>query len=198
MPGKPTRYELSAERTIPGVHGNPPTLLRLTAEFAVPPSGGGPSDFELQEAARTLQERLDRIVPVESPGEEPSDRSLDELLHAYRPRQKELVDLLREEGTISQREQELLRSYFDEVPSHAPARVDRPGPAAEPGVPSRAGPPTAGSPARPVEELLRLYGIESVKQAGAVRARRQISFDEYMALKEHFARDEPRQEKPPG
>jgi hypothetical protein len=43
---------------------------------------------------------------------------------------------------------------------------------------------------------LRVYQINSLKQAGAVRARREISFSEYMALKRHFqeaeARVEPR------
>jgi hypothetical protein len=41
-------------------------------------------------------------------------------------------------------------------------------------------------PARPVPELLRTFQIASLRQAGAVRARRQISFAEYMALKRHF------------
>ena len=30
------------------------------------------------------------------------------------------------------------------------------------------------------------YAVDSLKQAGAVRARREISFAEYMALKRHF------------
>jgi hypothetical protein len=37
-----------------------------------------------------------------------------------------------------------------------------------------------------VPELLRTFQIETLRQAGAVRARRQISFEEYMALKRHF------------
>jgi hypothetical protein len=41
-----------------------------------------------------------------------------------------------------------------------------------------------------VEELLHTYQITSLRQAGAVRARRQISFDEYMSLKRHFAASE--------
>ncbi len=40
--------------------------------------------------------------------------------------------------------------------------------------------------ARSVSELRRTYQIDTLKQAGAVRARRQISFAEYMALKRHF------------
>jgi hypothetical protein len=61
-----------------------------------------------------------------------------------------------------------------------PSVVDRPLAAAPVGV-DRSLPP-----ARPVADLLREFGITSLKQAGAVRARRQISFAEYMALKRHF------------
>jgi hypothetical protein len=49
---------------------------------------------------------------------------------------------------------------------------------------------TPSSP-RPVDELVRTYRIESIKQAGAVRARRQISYEEYMALKRHFQSEPP-------
>jgi len=55
--------------------------------------------------------------------------------------------------------------------------------------PLAAAPALAGRPdegARTVAELLRLYRIDSLKQAGAVRARREISFAEYMALKRYF------------
>jgi hypothetical protein len=73
-----------------------------------------------------------------------------------------------------------------------------PGPAPElaPGVPPPTDRPIAAMPLeadrtpstpRPTGQLLDQYRIESLKQAGAVRARRQISFEEYMALKRHFS-----------
>ena len=125
--------------------------------------------------------------PLAAAGVARAERELAELVNAYRPRQRELVDLLRDEGEISPTEHARLVEYL--VTSAATARPEpSPRPAYE-DQPIAAAPifaDRAGEAARPVPELLRTYRIESLRQAGAVRARRQISFSEYMALKRHF------------
>jgi hypothetical protein len=129
------------------------------------------------------------------PGTRTGTRPLEELVETYRPRQAELVDLLREDGEISAPEAELLNGYLarlggaatpeDLLPAGIPPPTDRPI-AAMPLEVDRA--PVVP---RPVGQLLDQYRIESLKQAGAVRARRQISFEEYMALKRHFSAASP-------
>jgi hypothetical protein len=189
-----TEVVLSVEQEA-AVPGQPPRRLRLEARFAIgsrPPSAAdlgealGRLDRELSEAA-TLAGYAP-TAPVRA------DRPVAELVETYRPRQSELVELLLAEGEISPGEAEGLRAYLaspvavgapsapprDEVPV-----VDRPI-AAAPLENDR----TTGR-ARTVSELLSTYRIESLRQAGAVRARRQISFEEYMALKRHFGPSEP-------
>ncbi len=123
------------------------------------------------------------------------DRDLRELIETYRPRQPELVDLLRDEGELTPTEHVRLRTHLaGGSSSEPPSRGRPPVPVEEPRLPYAdrpiaSAPIEAGAPAppgRPVPELLRVYEITSLKQAGAVRARRQISFAEYMALKRHF------------
>lgn len=148
------------------------------------------------ELSARLQEALDAIAAEVAPpasGAGGSDRPLEELVETYRPRQPELLELLRDEGEITVLEYERLRTHLE----HAGAG-DGPDPQAfrtaggEPPVTER---PIAAAPLaqdrtpstpRPAADLIRLYRIESIKQAGAVRARRQISYEEYMALKRHF------------
>jgi len=170
--------------------GNPPRRIRLEARFRV--SGQRPTPAELGEAIASLDRdlteaaRLAGFTPTSPPR---PDRPLTELVETYRPRQAELVELLLAEGEVTVGEAEALRNYLagpagiaaaparprDEVPitdrpiAAAPMESDR--------TPSRA---------RPVSDLIAQYHIESLRQAGAVRARRQISFEEYMALKRHF------------
>jgi hypothetical protein len=184
-----TELELSVEQEA-APPGQPPRRLRLTARFRA--AGTGPSTVELGEAVaaldRDLAEAAQRagFVPTAVPR---ADRPLSELVETFRPRQPELIELLLAEGELSPAEAEALRQYLagplasgapptprrDEVPvtdrpiAAAPLEADR--------TPSRA---------RPVSELISQYRIESLRQAGAVRARRQISFEEYMALKRHF------------
>jgi hypothetical protein len=106
------------------------------------------------------------------------------------------VDLLRDEGELTAGEHTRLVEYLSAppAPSEAPApaferRIETPI-AAVPIVASR-----PEEPGRPVSELLRQYQISSLKQAGAVRGRREISFAEYMALKRHFQEAEARSER---
>ena len=164
---------------------------RLSARFEV--TGAAPTVAELAEALEGLKADLDALVGVPLagiPGVRP-DRELTELVETYRPRRRELIDALRDDGELTRGEHERLANYLTgigAVPAAAPVAApeptfDRPIAA----VPIAADRSSESS--RPVEVLLRDYQITSLKQAGAVRARREISFDEYMALKRHFQRD---------
>jgi hypothetical protein len=186
--------ELTVERPLrPDLPGG--GTVRLSAKFEVAPDGSGPDHGALARALDELQADLDGIVgpllaaaPVARP-----DRDLTELVETYRPRQRELIDLLLGEGELSPGEHARLVEYLSAPPASAEA---------EPAPPERrTETPLAAVPAmvgrsegegRPVSELLRLYQITSLKQAGAVRGRREISFSEYMALKRHFQDEEAR------
>jgi hypothetical protein len=164
---------------------------RLSARFEV--TGAGPTPAELAEALDGLKADLDALVGVPLAGipAARADRELTELVETYRPRRRELVDALRDDGELTRGEHERLVNYLagvGAVPGRAPTATpeptfDRPI-AAVPIAADR-----TSESARPVETLLREYQIASLKQAGAVRARREISFEEYMALKRHFQRD---------
>ncbi len=178
--------EISLERTVsdPGAGG--PLIVRVSATLEEG-AASGPAELgaEVQRLRTALDLALTTLQPSGAALVRP-DRPLGELIEAYRPRQPELVDLLRDEGELTANEHELLRRHLlaAEAPRPPPAGVpitDRPI-AAAPLEADRA--PTTP---RSVEELLRVYQIASLKQAGAVRARRQISFEEYMLLKRHFA-----------
>lgn len=179
-------YELSVEQELPAASDGAPRRARLTARF--PLEAGDPEleDAEVGQSLKELAERLARAAERAGVGhrgtlEPRPDRPLNELLETYRPRQIELVELLHADGELTDAEYDLLRSRVDERAADAAA------PSAPAPLPW--GPPRAGG--RPVEELLRTYQITSLRQAGAVRARRQISFEEYMSLKRHFAGSEP-------
>ena len=187
MTHRRTEIRLSVERDLTGPDGT--RRARLEARLEPDRPGEPLTPEELRAALAALRTELDLAVGS-VPAAEPvrTDRPLTELVDAYHPRQAELIELLEAEGEITAGESAALRRFLAEraaVPSVAPVAgvplVERPIAAA----------PLAGdrSPevARPVGELLSLYRIESLKQAGAVRARRQISYEEYMALKRHFA-----------
>jgi len=192
--------ELSLERplTPDGPAGG---VVRLTVRFEPDSTGAGPTPRDLALALDALKADMDALVglPIAAAPALRPDRPLPELIDTYRPRQRELVDLLLDEGEISKTEHGRLAEYVTGIPGsarapaeHAPEpRFDQPISA----VPIAAAPPSGPvvperrtESSRPVPELLTLYQIESLKQAGAVRARRQISFEEYMALKRHFER----------
>ena len=180
--------DLSVEREVEDDSGLR-RRLRLVGRFAIEPSGSSPSAEELAAALASLQSELDAAVgksgahgPVVVTRE---DRPITELVETYRPRQRELVDLLLDEKELTAGEAVTMREYLAQqiqpVPDPAGVPVtERPIAAAPLAVDH------TPSSARPVAELLRLYRIESLKQAGAVRARRQISYEEYMSLKRHF------------
>ncbi len=203
--GRAADIEIAVEREVLDRQGAS-RRVRLSARITSTDATSPPSTSELGEAIRSVDEELEKgclQAGFRLPSSRP-DRTREELVETYRPRQSELVDVLLSDGEITEREAELLRSS-----------VRAPGPAAPPGPPvSAAGTAEAGvlrglaalplsndrtpANARPVEELLRVYQISTLKQAGAVRARRQISYDEYMSLKHHFAQDEASAAASPG
>ncbi len=174
--------------------------MRLTVRLEPDPSGASPTPRELALALDGLKADLDALLglPLAALPASRPERELGELIETYRPRQRELVDLLREEGEITVAEHAQLAEYLGAnrgaprpvpiprapLPSVPETTFDQPISA----VPIAAGVPSErrSETTRPVEELLQRYQIASLKQAGAVRARRQISFEEYMALKRHF------------
>jgi hypothetical protein len=190
VPRRPREIELSVERPL-GPEGSNAGVARLTARFAIAPDDPPPTPSDLAKTLDDLTADLDGLVgrPIAAAPAARPDRDLTELIGAYRPRQRELVDLLREEGEITAGEHALLAAYLTgpaAVPSSAAPTApvepfaDRPLVAVP--IAAHGG---AGAP-RSVAELLRRFQIASLKQAGAVRAQRQISFAEYMALKRHF------------
>lgn len=178
-------YELSVEQELPASADGAPRRARLTARFS---TGSGEAELDDAELARSLKELADRLVEAtetagvgRGPGSEHRpDRPLTELLETYRPRQIELVELLYADGELTEGEYDVLRRQVTGRPSE-PEAARAPVPPTPP--PVRAG-------GRSVEDLLRTYQITSLRQAGAVRARRQITFEEYMSLKRHFAESE--------
>jgi len=181
-------------------------VVRLSTRFEGGEPGQRPSPSELAQELDALKADLDALigVPIAAVPATRPDRELTELIETYRPRQRELVDLLRDEGQLTPTEHARLAEHLARgggaakpvqppvIPASerllATVPIDR----EPPGPPQREVAPTPSlrsgeSPvARPVPELLRAYQIASLRQAGAVRARRQISFAEYMALKRHF------------
>ena len=197
MAARRRQVELSVERPL-GARGPAGAVARLSATFDAGPDGEGPSPSELARALDELLQELDGVLgpslaalPTSRP-----DREVDELVETYRPRQRELVDALLADGEITPGEHASLTATLPGIPGArrpAAAAADAPpAPSMVPGVgetPIAAVPLAAEPklpPARPVPELLRTFQISNLRQAGAVRARRQISFAEYMALKRHF------------
>ncbi len=203
MPARRRQIELSVERPLPG-RGADGTIVRLSATFEAGAAGDGPSSTELARAIEELTRDLDSALAATSgvgvAGR--ADRDLRELVETYRPRQRELVDLLLADGELSATEHALLHRHLEGQP---PVAAPTAPPSAELGpvgeTPIAAAPLAVDRklpPARPVPELLRTYEISSLRQAGAVRARRQISFAEYMALKRHFEAAEGKEPAAPG
>ena len=163
--------------------------VRLSAKFEVAADGTGPDHAALARALDELQADLDGLVGpllAAAPATR-SERDLTELVETYRPRQRELIDLLLGEGELTAGEHARLVEYLSAPPAPAeavPTPPERPVETPLAAVPAVVARPEAEG--RPVAELLRFYQITSLKQAGAVRGRREISFAEYMALKRHF------------
>lgn len=177
---------MSVERPVPG-RG---TLARLTARFDAGAEGEPPSSAELARTLEELTQELDAALGGPAPaGDGRPERDVRELVETYRPRQRELVDLLLADGEISSSEHSALVASLGKggavLASPAPrADLTPVGETPIAAVPLSAEPRLP--PARAVPELLRTFQITTLRQAGAVRARRQISFAEYMALKRHF------------
>ena len=197
MPARRRETELSLERPL-GPGGPAEGVVRLSIRLESAPDGSPPTPRELAEALDGLRADLDALVgaPLAALPASRVDRPLTELVETYRPRQRELIDLLRDEGEITMAEHGRLVDYL--VAGAPEVRPASPEPAPRFDQPISAVPiAVERAPERPAEklrtvaELIREYQIASLKQAGAVRARRQISFAEYMALKRHFQPAEP-------
>ncbi len=206
MTARRREIELSLERPL-GAGTGEGGVLRLSLRFEVGEDGKGPTPGELAAALDGLRADLTGLVgsPIAAVPIARGDRELTELVETYRPRQRDLVDLLLADGEITAGEHRRLTEYLalrpktsDEapvarrpVPSIAEAPI-----AAVPIAAERPGGDRPPEPIRSVPELLESYQIASLRQAGAVRARRQISFGEYMALKRHFEQEAKPPEKP--
>jgi hypothetical protein len=184
--------------------------VRLGARFDVGEGGEGPSPADLARELDRLTEELAALLgpPIAAAPLGRVERDLTELVETYRPRQRDLVDLLLADGELTAAEHGRLVEYLG---SGAEARTPPGGPRAiaetdrliasvpidrPPAAPERLAAPGGAvkslESARPVAELLKTYQIASLRQAGAVRGRREISFAEYMALKRHFEEEEAR------
>ena len=200
MPLRRKEVELAVERPL-GLSDAPGAMVRLTARFEVGENAPAPSPTELASALDSLREDLDALVgpSIAAAPLTRSDRELTELVETYRPRQPELVDLLLADGEITAGEHRRLKEYLG-LPSARPSEAELPRPAPAVADAPLAAMPIAvdrsAPPGRPIPELLETYQITSLRQAGAVRARRQISFGEYMALKRHFEQEAKPPEKP--
>ncbi len=178
--------ELSVERPI-GPPGSGAGVARLTVRFEPISDGSGPTPAELKAALERLAADLDAVLglPLAAAPLGRPERDITELVETYRPRRRDLVDLLFSDGEITLAEHDRLIEHL--AKQHRPPAAVPPEPVPEHPI---AAAPVASDQAlpaaRPVADLLRTYQIASLKQAGAVRARRQISFAEYMALKRHF------------
>jgi len=192
MAARRRHVELSVERGL-GARGPAGAVARLSATFEVGAEGEGPSTAELARALDELVRDLDGLLgpSIAAVPASRADRDLEELVQTYRPRQRELVDLLLADGEITPGEHaSLLASLEARRPSVATAPAPPVPDLTSVGETPIAAVPLSAEPklppSRPVPELLRTFQITSLRQAGAVRARRQISFAEYMALKRHF------------
>jgi hypothetical protein len=195
--------ELSVERPL-GPEGPAGGTVRLTVRLEPAADGTPPSPRELGEILDGLRADLDALVgpPLAALGVPRADRELSELVETYRPRQRGLVDVLRDDGEITPIEHARLLEYLgtSEAAPASPAGPARNEPEPRFDQPIAAVPIVVGrstESSRSVPELLRQFQIASLKQAGAVRARRQISFEEYMLLKRHFQEPETGTSPPP-
>ena len=188
MAARRSSLELTVEREVVGDDGVA-RRYRLSEMVTIEPGASAPAPEELRGRYRALSEELDRALPHGAPAAAARpDRTLAALVEPYRPRQRELLDLLRSEGELTMEEFTRLTRYLDERATGSAGEIPE---AERPIAAAPIGADRAPSAPRPVAELIRLYQIGSLKQAGAVRARRQISYEEYMALKRHFSPAEP-------
>jgi len=201
MPSRRREIELTVERPL-GPDPSSGATVRLTTRFNVDGDAPAPSPAELASALDALRADLDALVGVSITAAPAArgDRELLELVETYRPRQRELIDLLLADGEITPGEHRRLVEYLA-LPRKEPGEAT----AARPPIPVTDAPiaavpiaaETSSAPIRPIPELLERYRITSLRQAGAVRAKRDISFAEYMALKRHFEQEAKPAEKPP-
>lgn len=180
------RIEREAVRASGGAY-----RISLAVRFDVLANGKSPSPEELGDAVRDLLPELEEAAVRGGLAVQPvrSERALSELVETYRPRRSGLIDALEADGELTLREATLLRGHLTAAggPTGATSGPPLPPPTDRPLAAMPISVDRTPSSTRSIPELLKLFSIETLKHAGAVRARRQISFDEYMSLKRHFA-----------
>ena len=94
--------ELTVERPL-GPEASSGGPVRLSARFEVGVDGDGPSHAELAAELDALKADLEALVgpPIAAAPIARGERELTELVETYRPRQRELVDLLLADGEIT-------------------------------------------------------------------------------------------------
>jgi hypothetical protein len=165
---------LTLEVEVPGEEGRPPRRLSLSTVLP-PPAGAEDRQGEVREAMERLRDYLRTAEGVLLPpgSGTRADRTLEELLETYHPRDAKLLETLLWDGELTPGEHQLLLGALAPAEGSAPA----PGPAGRGKV--------AASP-RPPDVLVRELGLKDLKDANRARFRRLISYDEWTALKRHF------------
>ncbi len=153
-----------------------PLRLRVS-QTLVPEEGKAVSDEEVTRAAAALKRTL--LVTLKTLGSEESElrpsvtysgptRSIEVLREIYTPRSPDHVDALLWEGEISREEHGLLLGTLrtrGETVAPAPAHLPR-----------------------PVPVLIEELKLQDMRDVNRARGKRVISYDEWLALKQHFAR----------
>jgi hypothetical protein len=160
-----------------------PWKLKLSTTIE-PDEGGKVTERDIMDATENLRNILssalrsagtsESAVAVPTPTVGPP-RSLEVLNQVYTPRSVEHVDALMWEGQITAAEHSLLVSSMrgKSTPSQPVSRRQR-----------------------GIEEMVRELRIESLRDANMARAKEQVSYEEWTALKRHFS--EKREEDPSG
>ena len=151
---------------------------RLAVSTTLKPQGETAAPPEVREALERLKGWLDegeRLLLGAGAGAKP-DRSLEELVETYHPRDARLLDSLLWDGEISPTEHDLLLTTLRPV---EPPKVPAPA--------GLQGSDRSGGAPRPPEGLVAELGLKDLKDANRARFRRLISYDEWVALKAYFA-----------
>ncbi len=182
MPKEDPPVTLTLEMELPGEEGHPPRRLSLSTVLPSP-VGSEERQAEVRSAVERLRECLrtaeGALLP---PGTGPrADRTLEELMETYHPRDPKLLETLLWDGELTPGEHQVLSGALASAP--------------EGGGPARGKLPA--SP-RPPDVLVRELGLKDLKDANRARFRRLISYDEWTSLKRHFERSPPASPPAPG
>lgn len=204
MTARRTGIKVAVEEEVPSPGEAPPRRVSVSATLE-PSEGSEVTSKDVAEAVKALRAHLESATEaLESEsgiakGPRP-DRTVAELLEAYRPRSAELVDALLWEGELTPSEHQQLQAALKSspalVPKVPPSRVPAEATPTVP-APSRAASPpttlagastssTVGPSPRPVDVLLRELDLKDLRDVNRARGRRVISYEEWASLKAHF------------